>query len=56
MDDPLIRDVPDEVVTAVDAKGTEVATGQPMTAQDLFWFGDRFSDLANPDVMRRAWL
>jgi hypothetical protein len=27
----------------------------PVTAADLMRFGSRFSDLADPEVMRRAW-
>jgi hypothetical protein len=69
--DLLIRDVPDEVVAAVDAKASrlgisrseyvrrtlanELATGRAVTADDLSWFADTFSDLADPDVMRQAW-
>ena len=71
MTDILIRDVPDEVVAAVDAKASrlgvsrseyvrrtlanEVTAVQAVTVQDLAWFADRFADLADPDAMRRAW-
>jgi hypothetical protein len=70
MTDILIRDVPDEVVEAVDAKAgrlglsrseyirralaSEMAAAQTVSVQDLSWFADRFADLADPDVMRQA--
>jgi hypothetical protein len=28
---------------------------QPLTQEDLEWFGDAFADLADPSVMRKAW-
>jgi plasmid stability protein len=71
MADILIRDVPDDVVAAVDAKAsrlglsrseyvrrtlaTELVAGQAVTVRDLSWFADRFTDLADPDVMGQAW-
>ncbi|MGO9295334.1 MAG: antitoxin [Streptosporangiaceae bacterium] len=72
MTDILIRDVPDDVITAVDARAGRlglsrseyvrrrlaqdaVAAGTPVTRQDLARFADAFSDLADPDVMSRAW-
>jgi hypothetical protein len=71
MTDILIRDVPDEVIAAVDAKASrlglsrneyvrrtlanEMAAVQTVTVQDLSWFADRFADLADPDVTRQAW-
>lgn len=30
-------------------------SGSPVTTADLATFTDRFSDLDDPDVMRRAW-
>jgi hypothetical protein len=28
---------------------------EPVTQEDLEWFGDAFADLDDPDVMGRAW-
>lgn len=72
MTDVLIRDVPDDVLAAVDARAgrlglsrseyvrrrlaQETAVAQaPVTAGDLAQFGERFADLADPDVMDQAW-
>lgn len=72
MTDVLIRDVPDDVIAAVDARAGQlglsrseyvrrrlaqdaVAPGSPVSAQDLARFAEIFSDLADPDVMSRAW-
>jgi plasmid stability protein len=72
MTDVLIRDVPDDVIAAVDAHAArlglsrseyvrrrlaqDAATpGSPVSAQDLARFAEVFSDLADPEVMSRAW-
>jgi plasmid stability protein len=72
MADLLIRDVPDDVIAAVDARASRLGlsrseyvrrrlaqdaatTGAVVTAQDLARFADVFRDLADPDVMSRAW-
>jgi ribbon-helix-helix CopG family protein len=72
MTDVLIRDVPDEVIAAVDAHAGRLGlsrseylrrrlaqdaatSGSAVTAGDLGRFADRFGDLADPDVMSRAW-
>ncbi len=68
----LIRDVPDDVVGAIDAKAQRVglsrteylrrmlarerdATDKQVTVDDLSRFADTFTDLADADIMRRAW-
>jgi hypothetical protein len=72
MTDILIRDVPDEVIAAVDAQAGRLglsrseyvrrrlaqdaaATGAAVNTADLARFAEVFSDLADPDVMSRAW-
>jgi hypothetical protein len=72
MTDMLIRDVPDDVVAAIDAHASrlglsrseyvrrrlaqDAATSEsPVTAGDLQRFAAAFGDLADPDVMSRAW-
>lgn len=72
MTDVLIRDVPDDVVAALDAHAGRLGLsrseyvrrrlaqdaavpGSPVTIQDLAAFAERFSDLADPDVMAQAW-
>jgi plasmid stability protein len=72
MTDMLIRDVPDDVVAAIDARASRLglsrseyvrrrlaqdaaATRAVVTTQDLARFGEAFADLADPDVMSRAW-
>ncbi len=72
MTDVLIRDVPDDVVAALDAHAGRLGLsrseylrrrlaqdaavpGSPVTVQDLAGFAERFSDLADPDVMAQAW-
>jgi plasmid stability protein len=72
MTDMLIRDVPDEVVAALEVharrlglsrseyvrrKLAQDAAGSdsPVTTADLTRFADTFGDLADPDVMSRAW-
>jgi hypothetical protein len=72
MTDVLIRDVPDNVIAAVDAHAGRlglsrseyvrrrlaqdaVASGPPVSVRDLARFAEVFGDLADPDVMSRAW-
>jgi hypothetical protein len=72
MTDVLIRDVPDDVIAAVDANAgrlglsrseyvrrrlaQDAATSRSVvTAGDLARFAERSGDLADPDVMSRAW-
>ncbi|HXL16862.1 MAG TPA: ribbon-helix-helix protein, CopG family [Streptosporangiaceae bacterium] len=71
MTDVLIRDVPDDVIAAVDAHAgrlglsrseyvrrrlaQDAATGSRVSVADLARFAERFGDLADPDVMSRAW-
>ena len=72
MTDVLIRDVPDDVVAAIEANARRLglsrteylrrtlarersAGGGEVTVDDLVRFADTFADLADPDVMRRAW-
>jgi Ribbon-helix-helix protein, copG family len=72
MTDMLIRDVPDNVVAALDEHAGRLGlsrseyvrrrlaqdaatSGSPVSVQDLGRFADVFGDLADPDVMRRAW-
>jgi hypothetical protein len=72
MTDVLIRDVPDDVVAAIDAKARRLGvsrteylrralaregstTADEVTVHDLSRFAETFADLADDDVMRRAW-
>jgi len=72
MTDMLIRDVPDDVIAAIDAHAGRLglsrseyvrrrlaqdaaAPGTPVHVQDLARFSEVFSDLADPEVMSRAW-
>jgi hypothetical protein len=72
MMDVLIRDVPDDVIAALDGHAARLGLSRseyvrrrlaqdaavPDTAvsvEDLTRFADVFSDLADPDVMSRAW-
>ena len=72
MTDILIRDVPEEVVAAIDARAATLGlsrneflrrkmmqeasrSNQPVTADDLKVFSERFRDLGDPEVMRKAW-
>jgi len=68
----LIRDVPDDVIAAVDARAGSLglsrseylrrrlaqdaaASGSLVSTKDLARFAEVFGDLADPDVMSRAW-
>ena len=70
--DVLIRDVPEEVVAALDAHAARLGlsrseyvrrrlaqdaatSGSPVSVADLARFAGTFADLADPDVMSRAW-
>jgi len=72
MTDVLIRDVPDDVIAAVDARAGRLrlsrseylrrrlaqdaaVPGDQVSTEDLARFAEVFSDLADPDVMSRAW-
>jgi len=72
MADLLIRDVPDDVIAAIDAKARRIgvsrteylrrtlarertSTSSEVTVDDLARFAETFADLADEDLMRRAW-
>lgn len=73
MTDLLIRDVPEDVVAAIDADAQRLglsrseylrrtlaqasarSSGPAATVDDLKRFHDRFADLGDEDLMRRAW-
>jgi hypothetical protein len=66
MTDMLIRDVPDDVIAAIDAHAGRLGLSRSqyvrrrlaqdaVSVQDLARFADVFSDLADPEVMSRAW-
>ncbi len=72
MTDVLIRDVPDDVLAAVDAHAGRLGLSRSeyvrrrlaqdaavqdtaVSVEDLARFADAFSDLADPEVMSRAW-
>ena len=72
MTDVLIRDVPDDVIAAVDAHARRLGLsrseyvrrrlaqdaavqGAAVGVEDLARFAAAFGDLADPDVMSRAW-
>jgi hypothetical protein len=72
MTDVLIRDVPDDVLAAIDAKAhhlglsrseylrralaRERSTGiGTISVADLARFSESFADLADPEVMHKAW-
>ena len=71
MTDMLIRDVPDDVIAAVDARAgrlglsrseyvrrrlaQDAAGGAAVSPGDLARFSEVFSDLADPEVMSQAW-
>lgn len=71
MTDLLIRDVPDDVVAAIDADAGRLGLSRSeylrrtlaraavapgvVTVDDLLRFGSLFADLADDDVMRQAW-
>lgn len=70
--DVLIRDVPDDVIAAVDAHASRLGLSRSeyvrrrlaqdaavqdaaVSVEDLTRFAEVFCDLADPDVMSRAW-
>jgi hypothetical protein len=70
--DMLIRDVPDDVIAAIDAQAGRlglsrseyvrrrlaqdaVASGAAVSVDDLSRFAEVFGDLADPEVMSKAW-
>jgi hypothetical protein len=72
MTDVLIRDVPDDVIAAVDAHAARLGLSRSeyvrrrlaqdaavgattVSVEDLARFADVFGDLADPEVMARAW-
>jgi hypothetical protein len=70
MADVLIRDVPDEVLAAIDARAGKLgisrveyvrrrlaqdAVTSPVLIADLQRFGEVFADLSDPEVMGGAW-
>jgi hypothetical protein len=72
MTDMLIRDVPDDVIAALDAHARRLGLSRteyvrrrlaldaavsdsPVSTGDLARFARTFGDLADPDVMSRAW-
>ena len=72
MTDMLIRDVPDDVIAALDAHAGRLGLsrseyvrrrlaqdaarlGSPVSVQDLARFTEIFGDLADQDVISRAW-
>lgn len=72
MADMLVRDVPDDVIAALDEHAGRLGLsrseyvrrrlaqdatvpGSPVSVQDLARFAGAFADLADPDVMSRAW-
>ncbi|MGP8159950.1 MAG: FitA-like ribbon-helix-helix domain-containing protein [Candidatus Dormibacteria bacterium] len=72
MADVLLRDVPDDVLAALDARASRMGISRSeylrrrlsedaatsaahVGPDDLRRFAEVFSDLADPDVMARAW-
>ena len=71
MTDVLIRDVPDDVVAAIDADAQRLGLSRseylrrtlarerrpavPVVVADLERFSEQFADLADPGVVDRAW-
>lgn len=70
MADLLIRDVPDHVLAVIDANAKRLGlsrseyvrrqlaaagAGGKVTVEDLTRFSATFADLADPEVMARAW-
>lgn len=71
MTDVLVRDVPEHVVAALEARAAklglsrteflrrrlaqEAVSAAPVTVEDLTAFAETFADLGDPDVMRGAW-
>lgn len=68
--DLLIRDVPEDVVAAIDARAKrlglsrseylrrqllQVSGRRTTTLEDLQWFAETFSDLTDEELMAKAW-
>ncbi len=71
--DVLVREVPDEVLAAIDAHAAHLGLSRneylrrrlrqdaqhamhaAIGVEDLIRFGERFADLGDETVMRRAW-
>jgi hypothetical protein len=72
MTDLLIRDVPDDVLSAIDQRAKRLGLSRSeylrralareattprgnLSVDDLRRFSQRFADLADPEIMRKAW-
>lgn len=71
MSDVLIRDIPDDVLVAVDARAARLGLSRveyirrrlaqdatatvPVSVADLRSFADVFADLTDPSLMSEAW-
>ena len=71
MTDILVRDVPDDVVAAIEARASalglsrseflrrrlaqEIVRTETLTVSDFRAFADTFADLTDPQVMSGAW-
>jgi plasmid stability protein len=71
MTDLVIRDVPEDIIAAVDARASrlrlsrneyvrrmlarDAAVGAAVNTRDLALLAETFADLDDPDVMSRAW-
>ena len=71
MTDILIRDVPQDVVSALDARAArlglsrseflrrrlaqEAMPTEPLSMDDFVAFSETFADLGDPEVMKGAW-
>lgn len=71
MTDVLVRNVPEEVIAALDSRAgrlglsrseflrrrlvQEAVPQSPVTAADLRAFAQTFADLGDPEIMRGAW-
>jgi plasmid stability protein len=69
--DILVRDVPDDVVSALDARAAklglsrteflrrrlaqEATPAESLSMDDFVAFSDTFADLGDPEVMKGAW-
>lgn len=65
MTDVLVRDVPDDVVAALEARAARLGLSRndflrrrlamSVSREDVETFSATFTDLADPEVMRGAW-
>jgi plasmid stability protein len=69
--DILVRDVPDDVIAALDARAAKLGLSraeflrrrlaqeatpiESLTMDDFVMFSDTFADLGDPEVMKGAW-